>query len=82
MPERCVAARCSNVGDPEKHFNEQDSVLRREMPDKAKKEKKVDQLPVGEKKDVGAGEGVLVVLRALYCGRFLKAVEHGSKLEA
>ena len=46
------------------------SVLWREMPDKAKKKKKVDQLCVGEKKDVGAGEDVLLVLRALYCGRF------------
>ena len=52
------------------------------MPDKAKKKKKVDRLRVGEKKDVGAGEDVLVVLKALYCGRFWKAVEHGIKLEA
>lgn len=51
------------------------------MPDKAKKKKKVDQLRVGEKKDVGAGEDVLIVLRALYCRRFGNAVEHGSKLE-
>ena len=34
----------------------------------------MDRLRVGEKKDVGAAEDVLVVLRALYCRRFWKAV--------
>ena len=44
------------------------------MSDKAKKKKKVDRLRVGENKDVGTREDVLVVLRALYCRRFRKAV--------
>ena len=71
MPERCIAARCSNVADPEKHISmHKIPFLGEKCPIMQKKTKKVDRLRVGEKKDVGAGEDVLVVLKALYCGRF------------
>ena len=42
------------------------------MPDKAKKQKKVDRLRVGEKKDVGAREDVLVCAQSTLLRTILK----------
>ena len=42
------------------------------MPDKAKKQKKVDRLRVGEKKDVGAREDVLVCVQSTLLRTILK----------
>ena len=72
MPERCVAARCNNVGDPKKGISmHKIPFFGEECPIKRKRRKQwSDQLRVGGEEDVGAGEVFLAVLRPLYCGRF------------
>ena len=62
MPERCVAACCSNVKDPDRNISmHRIPFFGDECPIKKKRRKKC-RLRVREEEDVGAREDLLVVL--------------------
>ena len=83
MPERCVAPRCSNVADREKHISmHKIPFFGEKCPIKQKSRKRWIDFVLERRKMWVPGKMSSFVLRALYCGRFSKAVEHGIKVEA
>ena len=65
MPERCVAARCDNVNDPENNISlHRIPFFWQNMPDKKEEMKPVGKLRPRKKKELGAGENLLAVFCA------------------